>query len=399
MRVTGATAAACRRGDSVGIALPCPHRFGVGPAFAVGVEEELLLADPVTLDLARGWSEALATSQFAVGRVTPELWKCAIELATPVCGGPAEAGDVLRLLRAEIGRAGATLLSTGVHPAAPFGDAEPSAGERQRAMAAQLQGLTARTPYCGMHVHVGMPDPETAIRACNGMRKWVPLLHALGANSPFWHGRDSGLASARLALIRSLPRATVPRAFRDFGDFEQCVDAVLAAGELEDYTAIWWDLRPHPRLGTLEIRAFDAQTSPDDMVALIALALCLAVHEAGHPSADHPPPEALDESSFRALRDGLDATLWFEHALVTVPELAALAVDRVDATARALGCRDELRTVLRLVRDGNGAQCQRQAHRQAGMHAVLRSLVVAGEQDGGVVVQLPQCAPAERMAG
>src|SRR5207253_2123831 len=120
---------------------------------------------------------------------------------------------------------------TGVHPTGAFGDVRPGPGDRYAETFADLRGLLGRTPYCGMHVHVGMPDAEMAIRACNGMRKWVPLLIALSANSPFWHGLDSGLASARVALARSVPRVGVPRAFRDYEDFAGVLESLFAAGD------------------------------------------------------------------------------------------------------------------------------------------------------------------------
>jgi carboxylate-amine ligase len=371
------------------------HRFGVGPSFAVGVEEELLLVDSAALGLGHGWPQALDSSPFSVGHASPEICDAMVELVTPVCAGAAEAGDVLALLREEAFRRGALLLGAGVHPDGRFGDVRPGDGARHRATMAELRGLIGRTPYCGMHVHVGLPDPETAIRACNGMRKWTPLLQALAANSPFWHGQDSGMASTRIALMRSLPRTGIPRSFRDFADYEECRDGVLAAAARDDYTAIWWDLRPHPRLGTLEVRACDAQTSVRDVVALTALVHCLVVHEAGRPGSEEPPAEVIDESSFRAFRDGLAATLWFEGAMRTVPELAVLAMRRVDGTARALGCRDELAEVARIVREGNGAQRQRRAHADGGMPALLQALVGATRRDGALVIPFPTPAVQE----
>jgi glutamate---cysteine ligase / carboxylate-amine ligase len=351
------------------------HRFGIGPSFAIGVEEELLLVDPATHALAPGWPGSLEGARSAVGWTLPEMCDAMVELVTPVCARPGDATDVLALLRSDIASCGAPLLGSGLHPDGAFGDVRPSAAERYQSLASQLRGLMRRTPFCGLHVHVGMPDAETAIRACNGMRKWIPLLQALGANSPFWHGQDSGLASARTAVIRSLPRTAVPRAFSDYADFRDCMATLLAAADLDDYTAVWWDLRPHPRLGTLEIRALDAQSSLRDTTALIALVHCLAVHEAGHPDGEHVSAEAVDESSFRAFRDGLDATLWFEGAMHPTRHLAALALRRVEGAARALGCAEELGEVVRLVREGNGAVRQRAAHRHGGMSALLTALV------------------------
>ena len=136
------------------------------------------------------------------------------------------------------------------------------------------------TPVGGLHIHVGMPDAETAIRAFNGLRRHLPLLQALAANSPFRHGRDTGLASAREVTLRGWPRSGAPRAMRDFEDFCATAGLLARAADVPDYTWFWWKLRPHPRLGTVEIRALDAQASLEDTAALVALTHCLARHAA-----------------------------------------------------------------------------------------------------------------------
>jgi carboxylate-amine ligase len=231
-----------------------------------------------------------------------------------------------------------------------------------------------QTPHCGVHVHVGMPDGETAVRACNGMRAWIPLLQALGANSPFWYGRDSGLASARSVICNSFPRAGIPRAFAGYGDFTQTVEELRALGECPDYSYLWWDVRPHPRLGTLEIRAFDAQSSHDDLAGLIALVHCLAVHEATAPPTAAPSPEALRELSFRACRDGLEATLLLNGDLRPVREVAYHAIEIASAYAADLGCWSELMSVHALLANGNGAVRQRRHEAEGGLPLLLRRL-------------------------
>jgi glutamate---cysteine ligase / carboxylate-amine ligase len=225
-------------------------------------------------------------------------------------------------------------------------------------------------------VHVGMPDAETAIRACNGMRKWLPLLHALGANSPYWYGRDSGMASARSVIANAFPRSGAPRRFRDYADFAATVADLRAVGDCPDYSLIWWDVRPHPRLGTLEIRVLDAQSSLDDLAALVALVHCLAVHEATDDPADLDiSPEALRSISFGAARDGLDARVLFEGTLVPVRHAATLALTLVGHQAIELGCWDELMHIQRMLEHGNGAQRQRRAARDGGIPEAVRLLV------------------------
>jgi carboxylate-amine ligase len=345
-------------------------RFGIGPALAVGVAEELLAVDPATLRLTR-FDPRAGRQPRSLGGLKPGICDAIVEVLTPICMCAGEAADALRLGRGDLQRAGVAAVAAGTHPDGAFGDA------RAGAAAEPIRGLLARTPFCALHVHVGMPDAEMAIRACNGLRKWVPLFVALGANSPYWHGRDSGLASARFALLRSLPRTGVPRAFRDYEDFATTVAEILDAGGLEDHTSVWWDVRPHPSLGTVEVRAIDTQTSLRDAAALIALVHCLVVYEGASAQERGPSPEALDECCFRAMRDGHDAVLRFEGEMQPVLRIARTAVARVRPQAHTLRCSDELEEVERIAREGTGADRQRRVHARAGMPALLRSLLVA----------------------
>src|SRR5262249_37514423 len=148
---------------------------------------------------------------------------------------------------------------------------------RYRHVDGEMRGLIRRTPECALHVHVGMPDAETAVRVFNRIRSHLPLLQGLAANSPWWFGVDSGLASARGALVRAYPGRGIPRALRDVDEWEEVVAETTAAGELPDYTFLWWDVRLHPRLGTIEIRELDAQSSVDDAASLAALVRALVV--------------------------------------------------------------------------------------------------------------------------
>src|SRR3954454_4454757 len=266
------------------------------------------------------------------------------------------------------------LLGAGLHRAARFGHVRHRRSARYELIADSMRGVMRQTPHCGVHVHVGMPDAETAIRTCNGMRKWIPLLQALSANSPFWYGQDSGLASARSVICNSFPRSGIPRAFVDYEDFEDTVRDLELVGDCPDYSLIWWDLRPHPRLGTLEIRVLDAQCSTDDLAALVALAHCLAVHEADAPPARHIGPEALRAMSFAANRDGLDALVPFDGAMLPVRNAAVLALALVGHYAVELGCWDELMLVQRLLERGNGAVRQRRAAAEGGIDAAVRML-------------------------
>jgi carboxylate-amine ligase len=372
-----------------------PHRFGSSPAFTVGVEEELFLVDPSTHEVARVTDAVLARlPRFTRGQVLGEMCDGVIELVTPICRDAAEAAERLRALRAAVNGSGDTaLMGVGVHPVAEHGDVVHRPGRHYVAVAADTRSLLRRSAYCGLHVHVGMPDPETAVAAFNGMRKWVPVLQAISANSPFWYGRDSGLASSRAVLCHSLPRTRVPGAFRDWDHYQRTVQELIVAGELDGIGSIWWDVRLHPGHGTLEVRLADAQSSLADVEGLIALIHGLVQHEALVADAGHPDRDLLDEATFRAIRDGLDARLSIGGPMRHVQDLAARAVAVAFPYAARAGCADALDHVEHMLVAGNGAMRQRAAFAAGGLRGVLRHLVAetAGAADAGASV--PVSAP------
>jgi carboxylate-amine ligase len=329
-------------------------------SFGLGIEEELLLVDGESHLLCHDAPRLLAT----VEGIKPDLYLALVESTTTICADAGAGVDTLHEIRERVRAAGATVIGAGIHPAGEFGEAPHVPEERYREVGAQLRGLARRTPTCALHVHVGMPDRDASLRAYNGLREHLPLLQALAANSPFWHGLDSQMASARAQMFRAYPRADIPQAFSSWDEYEASVAAVVQAGGLADYTFMWWDLRPHPKLGTVEVRAMDAQSSLRDVRALAALIHALARRSAEDFSGPYTPREALMESSFRAARDGLEATLWSGGALRPVAEIAA-------SVAAETG-EDE---ILRIVREGNGAARQRAAFGRGGMPELLRTLV------------------------
>jgi carboxylate-amine ligase len=266
-------------------------------------------------------------------------------------------------------------MGAGIHPTAALGDVRIVQQPRYAEQQDYLGGVVERTPDCALHVHVGMPDPDTAIRACNGLREHLPLLHSLAANSPFWHGVDAHLASARFVLRRGFPRVEVPRAFRDFEDWEQAIGPLLAAGDLPDYTYVWWDVRPHPNLGTVEVRVMDAQASIGRVAGLAALVHGLAIHEALSPRRDWLERDPIEESVFWATSHGLDARLYSGGRLRPAPELAREAVELARPQLRELGAEAPLDEIDRILADGGGADLQRRAFAEGGMEAVLSMLV------------------------
>jgi glutamate---cysteine ligase / carboxylate-amine ligase len=349
--------------------------FGRAAPLALGAEEELLLVDPADLRLADVSSEVVPRVRAAAGEVKHDVYEALVETASPVACSAPEVAGALAGLRAALREAGATLMGCGIHPEGAFADVRHVPKERYIAIGESMRGLLRRTPTAALHVHVGMPDADAAIRAVNGLRAHLPLLQALAAHSPYWHGVDSGFATARAQLFRGYPRAIIPPRFDSWEHYQAFTDTWVRTGDLEDYTFLWWDLRPHPRLGTVEVRAMDAQSRVASVAGLAALVHALAAACAdGAEEADTPPSEVLMEASFRAGRDGTAAILWWRGALRPVAEVARDALALARPYARDLGGEDALEEVERIVREGGGAARMRAAHERGGMRAVLELL-------------------------
>jgi carboxylate-amine ligase len=350
-------------------------RFGCSRLFSLGCEEELFVVDPRSGEPIDDAARVIADARPSGGRLAAELHRCQLELISPICSDAPEAVRSLLALRRSLAAAGGTVMGAGLHPSARFDSSPVASVPRYRRVERDLASLI-RAPVGGLHVHVGMPDAETAIRACNGLRRHLPLLQALAANSPFAEGRDSGLASARMGVQRSWPRASIPRAFRDYEDFATTAIELARVAETDDYTWFWWEIRPHPLLGTVEVRTMDAQSSLDAVAGLIALVHGLARHEAEAAGAPLPAHEAIEECSFRATRFGSAARLLAaDGSLRPVPELAREALALARPHARELGSDAPLEEIERIVREGNGADRQRRAWRDGGVGLVLRQLV------------------------
>ncbi len=353
-----------------------------GAPYSLGAEEELMIVGGEHLELTPAGPrvrEALPPELCA--RVSPETHASSLEIQTGVQRTVAAAVDELAALRralaAELEMMGLAAASAGTHPLALGLDTEVSPDERYQHIYEDLGALARREPTFALHVHVGQPDPEAALRAYDHLRTQVPLLIALGANSPFWRGRDSGLASARTFVFGAFPRTGMPRAFASYPEYVGAVEALLSAGAIPEPTFIWWDLRLQPALGTVELRVMDAQARAEDNAPLIALVQCLA--RAAAEGDDLPPaplPEILDENHFIAARDGAGATLIDGARRVPLAEVVNATIARCRPHARALGCEAELEEAAALATD-NGAARQRRAAAERGVSGVTAAL--AGE--------------------
>jgi glutamate---cysteine ligase / carboxylate-amine ligase len=349
------------------------HRFGGSTPLTVGVEEELLLVDEecgLVAD-AEGLMERLDLDHRA--GASTEIFATQIELKTGVCLDAATAAAELTEMRRATAAAGARLMGSGLYPGE---SGAPILVEKAR-YAPVKRDLTSilSTPPCGLHVHVGVPDPETAIAVANAMRHHLPLLAALTANSPFRDGADTEMASGRATVVRAYPRFELPRAFRDYEDFLRVAEQLIAAAGVDDYTYIWWDVRPHPKLGTVEVRGMDVQPTAAANAAVAALIQALAAKEIDRPGAPGLTREAIEESYYQAGRYGLDARLMVDdHTAAPAREVARRTLAAARPYAADLGGEPALEEIERILHEGNGADRQRRVHRERGMEGLLREL-------------------------
>jgi carboxylate-amine ligase len=365
-----------------------PHADG---PYTVGIEEEVMLLDQLTWALAHRIDSVLP--RLPHGRTdsfTAETHGSALEIQTGVHGRIGEAMEELGALRRELDETLRPLsmraASAGTHPFAVWQEIVVSAGERYQFVYGSMRELARREPTFGLHVHVGVPDAESAIHAANRLRTEIPLLLALSVNSPFWQGRDTGLASARTPLFQAFPRVGVPRAFHAYEEYVESVDVLIRSGAVPEPTFLWWDVRPQPRFGTVEIRIMDAQTTLGDTASLAALVQSLVrleVEEGNETYDCGIPPEVLNENRFLAARDGMDAELIQPSLNERVPAKALL--DDLLAACRphaeALGCLEEFNGIGRLA-DRTGARRQLELSRSLGslprVVAVLADDFLAG---------------------
>ena len=302
------------------------------------------------------------------GRVKPELLQSVVEVATKVSGTVGEALEDLSRLRTRLrdvaGESDSLIASAGTHPFSRYEHQEVTDRPRYRELIEAMRWVAERELIFGLHVHVGLDSPDQAIACANAARTFLPELLALSVNSPFWQGRPTGLASTRTKVFEAFPRSGLPPAFSSYEEFELLVDRAIKTNSFPDYTFIWWDLRPHPRLGTIELRICDAQTRMDVVAALVALtqSLVATVAEEWERGGQVPlqPITLVAENKWRAARDGLHAELIdLEHDTERpAPEALRALAERCRPAARRLGCADELGAIETILARGSGADEQ-----------------------------------------
>ena len=354
------------RGSIAGELLP--HKFS-GTPFTVGIEEELMLIDADTLRLAQEVEAVLSDvpDQFE-GQVKRELFQSVLEVATKPCATVAEAASELTRLRGMVAGIcedrGLLLGAAGTHPTARWEDQKIVERERYTELAAELGYIARRELIFGMHVHFGMVGPDRAVYVADGIRRYLPLLLGLSANSPFWRGHDTGMVSARTPVFRAFPRVGIPPHYGSWEIYSRRVELMMEAGAIEDYTYLWWDVRPHPNLGTVEVRVFDQPTRVDQTASLAALTVSLAhrlarLFDRGEPMVE-VPTELVDDNKVRAALRGVEGELvdFGRRKVVPAAEMARHLCAAVAEDAAELGCEAELAGIENMIEEGTGARRQ-----------------------------------------
>jgi glutamate---cysteine ligase / carboxylate-amine ligase len=334
--------------------------------YTLGVEEEVMLLEPGGWSLAQSTDEVLARlSDDLALHTSPETHAAVLELTTgvhpDVDGVLAELQTLRSSLARELRAMGVAVAAAGTHPLTDGTQTKVSGAPRYRLLEQSMRVLARREPTMALHLHVGIPRPEDAVRLLNALRRTAPILLALSANSPFSQGRDGGFASMRTLIFQAFPRTGLPRMFAGYDDYVEVVDGLVSSGAIPDPSFLWWDMRLQPRLGTVEVRIMDAQTTLAETAPLVALVQSRARLELeGDLSTVEPSAEVLAENRFLAARDGMDARLIDSAArrLVPVRDTLEALIDRCRPHALALGCPSELEQVLHLAAK-NGADSQR----------------------------------------
>jgi carboxylate-amine ligase len=373
--------------------VPCramEHDFH-GPSYTIGIEEELMIVDAESYGLVNAIESLLEEAED--GEIKPELMESVLEISTHPAPDTAAAGEQLRRLRAQVrgaaARRGLTIGSAGTHPFAMWEDQRIVARPRYRELVTALRYVARQELIFGMHVHVAVDDSDKAIHVANGMRVHLAVLLALSANSPFWRADATGLLSSRTPIFRTFPRVGIPPHYRDWAHYESEIAFMVASGVIEDYTWLWYDVRPHPKFGTVEVRVCDSQTRVEHTLALAALVQAMVKELSEHFDAGGQlgvyPWQMLDENKWLAARHGLDGELVDlpSSERVATKALAQRLLDRLREHAQDLGSAAELEAIEDLLARGNGAQRQMVVYEaNHDLREVMAEIVAATAPDG-----------------
>ena len=355
--------------------------------FTLGIEEEFQIIDPETRELRSHIQGILADGKMILKEhVKSEMHQSVVELGTEICGDTGCARQQVIELRSELAtlaaRDGLKIASAGTHPFSHWMDQLITADERYATIVKDLQQIARANLIFGLHVHVGIPDREEAIDVMNQARYFLPHLHALSVNSPFWLGQNTGLKAYRQMIFERFPRTGIPDAFESLSEYEDYLKLLVTTGCIDNAKKIWWDIRLHPFFDTIEFRICDAQSRVDDTIALAALmqAIVSKLQKLRRQNVTFRmyPRRLIDENRWRASRYGLDGKLIDFGRKCEVDERALLheMLEFIATEVDELGSHAELAHIERIMREGTGADRQLAVwERTQDMKAVVDQIV------------------------
>src|SRR5690242_9197470 len=355
--------------------------------FTLGIEEEFAIVDPETRELRSHIHEILEDGKVTLKeQIKPEMHQSVVELGTEICRDIDDARTHVTELRSRLAalaaRSRLKIASVGTHPFSHWRDQLITKGERYQEIVRDMQLLARANLIFGLHVHVGIPDRETAIHVMNQARYFLPHIYALSVNSPFWVGEDTGLKGYRLKVFERFPRTGIPDAFESLSEYEDYCKLLVKTGCIDNPKKIWWDIRLHPFFDTLEVRVCDAQTRVEDTLAIAALiqAIVAKLFKLLRQNVTFRiyRRRLLDENRWRAARYGLDGKLIDFGREIEVDERSLIAelLDFISTEVDELGSRREIEHIDRVIREGTGADRQLAVwHRTHDMKSVVDHVV------------------------
>src|SRR3954468_10232201 len=355
--------------------------------YTLGIEEEFAIVDPVTRELRSHIQEILEGGKITLKeQIKPEMHQSVVELGTEICQSVVDARQHVLDLRSKLatlaGRSGLKIASAGTHPFSHWRDQLITEGERYAEILKDMQSLARANLIFGLHVHVGIPDRESAIHVMNQARYFLPHIYALSVNSPFWVGQDTGLKGYRLKVFERFPRTGIPDSFESLSEYDDYCKLLVKTGCIDNPKKIWWDIRLHPFFDTLEVRVCDAQSRVDDTLAIAAL--IQAVIAKLYKLLKHNTTfrvyrrRLLDENRWRASRYGIEGKLidFGREAEVETRSLLNELMEFVATEVDELGSRREMEHIERIMREGTGADRQLEVyHRTNDIKAVVDQIV------------------------
>src|ERR1700720_734908 len=337
--------------------------------YTLGIEEEFAIVDPVTRELRSHIQEILEGGKVVLKeQIKPEMHQSVVELGTEICDSISCARDHVVDLRSKLaqlaGRSGLRIASVGTHPFSHWRDQLITQGERYQEIVKDMQQLARANLIFGLHVHVGIPNRETAIHVMNQARYFLPHIYALSVNSPFWVGQNTGLKGYRLKVFERFPRTGIPDSFESLSEYEDYCKLLVKTGCIDNAKKIWWDIRLHPVFDTLEVRVCDAQSRVDDTLAIAALIQAVVAKLfkllGQNTTFRVYRRRLLDENRWRASRYGIDGKLidFGKERETETRSLLNELLEFVSTEVNELGSKKEMAHIERIMREGTGADGQ-----------------------------------------